>query len=199
MKIPPNALRFINLVQYDCIQHGVEVVFHPTDRIKMAKDFYVAGYWSEDDLQLNVAISSDEWLTILAHEYGHFCQWKENKFTSEKTHNAYISYDDWLVGEIELSDKQLNAACAEIQKCELDCEKRAAKLIKKYKLANDVEQYIQKSNSYVLGYEASKKVRKWFKIAPSRIEKLYKSMPKKFTKSLKPTKRQLKIMIESCF
>lgn len=165
----------------------------------MAEDFYVAGYWSEDDKQLNVAIAHDEWLTTLAHEYSHFCQWKENKFTDKKTANAYADYDEWLKGEIELTQKQIDLACKQIQKCELDCEKRTTKLIKKFNLCESVEEYVQKSNSYVLGYEASKKLRKWFKVAPSRIDSLVKTMPTKFVKELKPTRKQLNIMVRSCF
>ena len=194
-----NALQFINFVQEDCLLHGVQLILHPSDKIELAENFNVSGYWSEEDRTLNVATHHDEWLTTLAHEYGHFCQWKDGKFSDQKTFNAYVNYDEWIVGEKELSREELDAACKQIQKCELDCEKRATKLIKKFKLSNNVQEYIQKSNSYVLGYEASKRIRKWFKVSPSRIKELNKLMPTTFVKDLKPTKKQLNLMLKSCF
>lgn len=194
-----SALDFINDVQKDCKKYKVKIIFHSSHEISLSDDIAVSGYWDQDDKELNVAVGFDDWLTVLAHEYGHFCQWKENKFSSQKYTDAYVNYDEWLTGEKELTEKEVNKACELIQKCELDCEKRALRFIKKYKLYSSEELYIQKANSYVLGFEASKKKRKWFKVSPSRIKKIYSSMPKKFTKSLKPTKKQLRDMIKSCF
>jgi hypothetical protein len=174
-------------------------VFHPKSEIKLSKKIAVSGYWSDDDRKLNVAIYCDEWLTVLAHEYGHFCQWKENKFVDRATGNAYVDFDEWLEGKVELSKKKLEKTCELIQKCELDCEKRALKLIKEYKLYKDEKLYIQKANSYVLGYQAAKTKRKWFKLPPSRTSKVFSNMSKTFTKSLKPTKKMLNLLLENCF
>ena len=104
-----NALQFINFVQEDCLLHGVQLILHPSDKIELAENFNVSGYWSEEDRTLNVATHHDEWLTTLAHEYGHFCQWKDGKFSDQKTFNAYVNYDEWIVGEKELSKEELKA------------------------------------------------------------------------------------------
>jgi hypothetical protein len=194
-----SILKFLELVQQDCLRHGVEIVFHPKAEIKLSKKISVSGYWSDDDRKLNVAIYCDEWLTVLAHEYGHFCQWKENKFIDNATSNAYIDFDSWIDGKIELCKNKLEKTCKLIQECELDCEKRALKFIKDYKLYKDEKLYIQKANSYVLGYEAAKLKRKWFKTPPSRTSIIFDNMPKTFTKTLKPTKKQLKLLLETCF
>jgi len=194
-----SILKFLELVQQDCLRHGVEIVFHPKAEIKLSKKISVSGYWSDDDRILNVAIYCDEWLTVLAHEYGHFCQWKENKFIDNATSNAYIDFDSWIDGKIELCKNKLEKTCKLIQECELDCEKRALKFIKEYKLYKDEKLYIQKANSYVLGYEAAKLKRKWFKTPPSRTSIIFDNMPKTFTKTLKPTKKQLKLLLETCF
>jgi hypothetical protein len=191
--------KFLLLVQEDCTKHGVEIVFHPKEEIKLSKTVSVSGYWSDDDRQLNVAIYCDEWLTVLAHEYGHFCQWKENKFTGEETSNAYLIFDEWLEGKKEISKKRIDKICQLIQECELDCEKRALTFIKKFKLYKNEKLYIQKANSYVLGYAAAKINRKWFKKPPSRLNAVYSSMSKSFTKSLTPNKKQLQLLLEHCF
>jgi hypothetical protein len=194
-----SILKFLQLVQEDCLRHGVEITFHPKQEIKLSRKIGVSGYWSDEDKQLNVAIYCDEWLTVLAHEYGHFCQWKENKFVDYDTSTAYADFDDWINGSKELSKKKLEKTCELIQKCELDCEKRALKFIKQYKLYKDDKLYIQKANSYVLGYAAAKVKRKWFKIAPSRTEKVFSNMSTSFTRTLKPSKKMLKILLETCF
>ena len=58
----------------------------------------------------------------------------------------------------------------------------ALKFIKKFNLYKDPDMYVQKANSYVLGYEASKHLRRWFKQSPSYVKKIYTSMPKTFIK-----------------
>lgn len=190
---------FLYMIQKDCIEHGVDLKLEPGETIKLTKNMYVSGYWSDEDLELAIALDHPEWLTILAHEYGHFCQWKEDKFVDEKTVNAYSNFDSWISKKIELSDEEIDEMIKLMQKCELDCEKRALRFIKKYKLFPDSELYIQKSNSYVLGLEAAKIKRKWFKRSPSRIDKINKSMSTSFTKDLKPTKRQLNLLLKECF
>lgn len=194
-----SILKFLEMVQEDCIRHGVEIIFHPKHEIKLSKKIDVSGFWNDDDKQLNVAIYCDEWLTVLAHEYGHFCQWKENKFIDKETSQAYILFDEWIDGRKNLSKKKLDSVCELIQKCELDCEKRALKLIKEFRLYKDEQLYIQKANSYVLGYAAAKLTRKWFKTPPSRTSLVFNSMSKNFTRTLKPNKKQLKLLLETCF
>jgi hypothetical protein len=108
-------------------------------------------------------------------------------------------FDEWIDGKRELRKQKLDKYCELIQKCELDCEKRALKLIKEFDLYKDEKLYIQKANSYVLGYEAAKKTRKWFKTPPSRTSIVFKNMPKTFTKTLKPNKKLLKLLLETCF
>jgi hypothetical protein len=187
------------MVQEDCLRHGVEIILHPKQQIKLSRKIDVSGFWNDDDRELNVAIYCDEWLTVLAHEYGHFCQWKENKFVDKDTSEAYVLFDEWIDGRKNLSKKKLDKVCELIQKCELDCEKRALKLIKEYKLYKDEKLYIQKANSYVLGYSAAKVTRKWFKTPPSRTSLVFNSMPKTFTRTLTPNKKQLKLLLETCF
>ena len=44
-----SILKFLELVQEDCLRHGVEIVFHPKSEIKLSKKIAVSGYWSDDD------------------------------------------------------------------------------------------------------------------------------------------------------
>jgi hypothetical protein len=51
----------------------------------------------------------------------------------------------------------------------------------------------------VLGFAAAKIKRKWFKTSPAAVKSICKSMPKTFTKTLTPTKRQMNLILKNCF
>ena len=191
--------QFLNLIEKEAHNFGAEVLYHSKRFIKVSPNMHVSGFWDGDAKQINVAVYCDEWLTILAHEFGHLCQQREKKFIDTATTNAYIYFDEWLLGERELSKKRLDDVCELIQICELDCEKRALKLIKKFNLYSSDSLYIQKANSYVLGYEAAKVSRKWFKRSPSGQKEVYSIMSKKFTRTLTPNKKRLQALLVSCF
>lgn len=193
--------RIVRMIQHildDCSEHGVEVLLYPQHSILLSKKMKVSGYWDDVDKTINVAVYGDEWVGVLAHEYSHFCQWKEDKFTSKEYSNAYIRFDEWLRGEKKISKSNREKYARLIQQCELDCEKRAAKLLKKFRLGSQ-KNYIQKANGYVLGFQAVLETGKWFEVSPSRITACWKKLPTKFTKTLKPNKQILDIMIKNCF
>jgi hypothetical protein len=67
---------------------------------------------------------------------------------------------------------------------EVDCEKRTVEKIKKYGLDSiiNIDEYIQKSNAYVLFYLWMRKNRKWYTIGkePYNIPDVVSVMPKTF-------------------
>lgn len=192
------TVRMIQHILDDCSKHNVELILYPETSLSLSKKIKVSGFWDESDKTIHVAVYGDEWIEVLAHEYSHFCQWKENKFISKEYSNAYIRFDEWLRGEKKISKTNREKYARLIQECELDCEKRAIKFLKKFRLSNE-KIYIQKANSYVLGYEAVLQTGKWFEVSPSRIDACWKKLPTTFVKSLKPNKKILNIMVESCF
>lgn len=127
-----------------------------------------------------------EWLAILAHEFSHACQWKEQDplwvqlfddwgYGREEASDAL---DRWLDGE-EWSNTTLCDVIARIRDIELDCEKRTIQWIKTFKLPIDIEEYTQKANSYVYFYNQVQKTRRWYDTgqAPYQLERVWKSAP----------------------
>ena len=92
-----NPLDFLLYVISDCKKHGVGVNLFPEEKLSFDDDLTVSGFWDWEDKSINVAVGFDEWLPVLAHEYGHFCQWKEKKFISKKYQEAYENFDDWIL------------------------------------------------------------------------------------------------------
>lgn len=80
---------------------------------------------------------------------------------------------------------------------ELDNEKRSVKIIKKYGLSVDVDEYIQKANAYVHFYNYMKISRRWSKAnnSPYTNPVLYPQMSTKFNMNY----RTLEPWIEKIF
>ena len=122
----------------------------------------VGGYF--DEANNKIVVRMDEYfLEILVHEYCHYIQWKTNcKIWSEQEDSIDLMWK-WINKDIELDKKHLNIIFDKIVKLESDCEKRAIKLIKKYGLDINLEQYIKSANAYLLFYDYVKEKRVWLR------------------------------------
>ena len=108
-------------------------------------------------MKLAVAMNKPrkQWLGVLAHEYSHYEQWKEQ---AESWTNSTIDEEDaediifrWVRGE-EFSQNFLDKCFIAAKEIELDCERRAVKKIKKFELPLDVEEYIKQASAYIHYY-----------------------------------------------
>ena len=164
-----NVSKFLKMVDRDCQKYGVKLVLSDTEFLTDGGLEY-RGCFSEDHKrsgnELCVAVKKDinAWLQILVHEYAHMTQWKEGVPCWKADVNgegALELLDTWLQGG-KVSDKDVDEAIKLSILVELDCERRAVNLIKKYDLPIDVSLYIKKANAYILFYHAVKKYRKWY-------------------------------------
>ena len=169
-----------------------------------------SGYFSGDDKELVVATGKDkqDWLEILVHESCHMDQWFEkapvwmNLDISGSDTNYIGLFDKWLGKEIELDKSTLRSCIQAIIDVEIDCEKRAVDLIKKFNLDIDVDNYIRKSNAYVLFYHVVRSKRLWSLPgkAPYMISQLVEMMPNHFDIDYSNPPPQLLGLIEKkCF
>lgn len=104
--------------------------------------------------------------------------------------------DEWLEGKDIPNIKKHLATSRDL---ELDNEKRAVKLIKKFDLDIDIERYIKKANAYVFFYNHMLATRKWAspKNSPYRNKRLIEAMPAHFRMNYKTTPKRIeKIFIE---
>lgn len=192
--------QFIMDVINDCSAHGVSLNLIPSKKLKIDIG-ELSGLWDENSKTISVAVHTDDWVKVLAHEYGHFCQYKEGKFSSDEENEAFNDIDDWLENKIELTEVQVDEKIKMIQDCELDCEKRATELIKKYKIDKDINitKYIQRANAYVLSYEAIKIKRKWFERSAHGIRKIINKMPKTFIEDYEMTEELKNLFLSECY
>lgn len=113
---------------------------------------------------------------IFVHEFSHFLQWKAQTELWKNGEKASILFDRWINQKAHsFSKKHLK----DIQLLELDCDRRALKLIKKYDLPIDVDDYIKQSNSYVLSYNYLYEQRKFFNFSAYAHKDILKLVPDK--------------------
>lgn len=175
---------FLNKVRSDCQAYGITLLLEPSTYI-LTNNIPVSGYFSEAEGVLRVAIDKpqNEWLAILAHEYGHLLQYIEQCYEYRQIQyngqNIILKFDQWLNKEIELSDNDKTEIFNRLFNFERDCEARAINLIKKYNLPINLEDYTQKANSYLLLYPTIKITRVWpeYKDLPYNNKKVYSLMP----------------------
>jgi hypothetical protein len=193
----PNVSNFIKYAKNECSKHGIKVDITPRKYLILTDENYIRvnGYFSEEDNLLKVASNKPfkKWFPVFLHEFCHFLQWKENckiwqnSVVSDGS-DASMEVFSWVDGK-KIPRKKLDTYIRLARDVELDCERRVCKLIKKFNLPLDIEQYAQQANAYVYLYNWLRVRRKWYKTgnAPYENPKIWKNLPK----SLKGTHNKM--------
>jgi hypothetical protein len=181
---------FLKHIRSECKRHKI--------KLNLVKSRYVVtsntkcnGYFDDTERELAVAWGQPEEkrLRILAHEYGHMTQWvdKARVWTSvkEKNYDIELLVEMWVDGVIELNEGMLLDYINRARGVELDCERRTARLLKRFNLPISVDRYIQNANAYVWFWTYMGMRRRWYKIGkePYNIPAIVEAMPTKFAKS----------------
>jgi len=137
----------------------------------------VSGYFDETERVIRIGAKRSDWFPLFLHEYCHFCQWKEGKFTDL---DDIEDLDDWYKPDCLYDYETAEQLTRLYQKVELDCEKRVVRLIRKHKLPIDVEDYIRQANAYVYLYNLALEKKQWIGKGPSGSKKLKGLSPPTF-------------------
>lgn len=168
--------KFIIDVAETCIRNNISFNLLAEEVIECGAGIEVSGYFDEKTLTVCTDKKEQEWLSILVHESSHMDQYLQQ---CEHWKNDYCVdvLDSWLAKEQDIKDDEIEECVQNCIMLELDCERRALRKIKKYKLPIDTELYIQKANSYLFSYWATFRYRKWYSF-PYQRPTIYKKMPK---------------------
>jgi hypothetical protein len=171
---------FIKHVANDCEEREIKLLVSLVEFVN-ADSIKSNGYYDDANKVLAISINKpmEEWLRIFVHEYAHSLQDKEKCKPWVVGSPACTSFFRWYDGQISLTKKELTKCCRQTQLLELDCERRALQLIKKFKLPLDPKEYARKASAYVYFYPFVKKMKKWYKIGhePYRNKKILALMP----------------------
>ncbi len=177
---------FINDLKSYTKKKGIKLYLSPDKGVEyVGGGFMCNGYFDSDGQTLACALGKDisQWLIILLHESCHMDQWIEQ--VPEWTENIGMeNIDKWLGGDDNVNMEEIDEEVRTSMLVELDCEKRTVEKIKKYNLDSiiNIDEYIQKSNSYILFYLWLRKNRKWYTIGkePYNQSEVVSVMPKTF-------------------
>ena len=165
----------------ECEAAGIKFMLKKSETV--GSDKRSVGFFSADSKELVVATDDEKFHWTLAHELGHLKQWQEGLFEIEA---AYEEYEEWLSGRLDLDATTVISHTREIQKCELDCEKRAVKLLVQFGLLgkNSKSDYIRQANAYVFSYELHRRKKKRNRADSSPVENkaIYGLLPPRFIK-----------------
>ena len=194
MRYTKDQLKFIEFVKTECKKHNFKCSLRNVKYVKLSKEIRCSGWFDETDRELVVSMNRPDWIEILAHEYSHLTQYVDKIPLWQKSIESLNKVDEWFEGKkIRNIDRHLGY-CRDL---ELDNEKRTVKLIKKFKLSVDLDNYVRKANSYVQFYNYLKISRRWCKPenSPYKNKRLLSAMPNKFNMNYK----KLPIRIEKIF
>jgi hypothetical protein len=111
-----------------------------------------------EDPQFMVCLKNDVAFELFIHEFCHFLQWRDGPKKIHAGFDRAAKFWDWLNNK-----RKINPGVDLLQELELDCEKRAVRLIKKYNLPVDITKYCQSANVYISSYLFIEEKRSWFK------------------------------------
>lgn len=151
-----SVFTLLNHIQTELDVYGYKLDLQLTDKIHTPENFPCLGYFNEEEKLLSVALQDPNWLFTLVHEYCHFRQQIEGKWTDEFSSSADEQFEKWLKHEIELSDFNVRNIVRCIQECEQDCEERTVKILKAFNINFNCSLYIQQANKYIASYELSR-------------------------------------------
>lgn len=175
--------RFLDHVKTECRNHGVRLYLSRATRVHSGSGIYCSGWFNGEVLSVAAGGPIENWLPILVHEFGHFGQWVDKDPTWTKTtiggYDANEWLDEWLTGKTEMDPDTLQKVINKIVSNELNCERRAVKMIRKYKLPININSYIRGANAYIYFYHVCKEMRKWYNKdrVPYQMPEVLRVMP----------------------
>lgn len=153
--IKGDVLDFLDLVRSECDAEKIGLTFLPRRG--------VFGMFDESKRRIEVSIQEHDWLLTLAHEHAHFRQWREGLFPSIWPNDGPVErFEAWMEKKAILTGRGLTSTVRLIQRCELDAERRAVKMIRAYGLTNDLTSYLKRAWCNVMGYEFARRHKTWW-------------------------------------
>lgn len=157
--IPRKYQKIIYQLRKELKDNNVRVIFMNTGK----PNPNYSGYFSGDSKSKSQLIYVDqchsfrEWFHTFIHEYNHFLQFQEDK-------HVFKAYD-WADGIMEewykhgKNPEHIDEALQEIQRIELNCERRTVDMLLGMGFMNSSNWFIQRFNGVLLAMELSKETR----------------------------------------
>jgi hypothetical protein len=175
--------QFVKYVKNHLAQYDMKVIIGRGKLVNVG-GYRCEGFFDENKKIIKIASQCNNFLETLVHEYCHFLQFISKSKIYQKSNYAGYIIDTWFNGE-NYSPEKLKRAFFLVRAMELDCEKRAVKIIKKFNLKIDQILYTKRAHCYIYSHFMMEKTRKFyaFKKSPYRSSVVLKIMPSKINVS----------------
>jgi len=160
----------VDRVLDECREVGISIRTVPGRWINEG-DLQHRGTYSDEKMVLSVARDSPQWFETLIHEYCHMQQHLEGMdwFQPGAT-SAWNRYYAWCTQSAKWRES-LILDTRFIQLCELDAERRALAIMRRYRFPTiDIDEYARGANSYVYEHEAQRLVRNVSLRRPEKVQ-----------------------------
>lgn len=140
-----------------------------------------SAYFSEDERVIRVARKNNLWLESLVHEYAHFLQWLDKSKIYKQSDSALTYIDKWFFRE-KIQKKRLEKAFYIVREMERDCEIRACRIAKKFRLPINLHGYARRANVYIYSHWFMEQEQKFwaFRRDPMTSRYILSLMPSNF-------------------
>lgn len=141
------------------------------------------GYFQEHPPKLVCSTQRpiQDWVRVFFHEFAHFKQWSNRTPIWIQADEAIDVLWAFLNGDPTVVPfGMFKRAVKTVQELELDCEKRAYRLLRRHHLFDLSDGYIRKANAYLFFYTVLKKEKRWYKHPPSECPEIVAMMPDRF-------------------
>lgn len=180
MHLSNQEQKFLDHVKVECKLRKIKLDLRKrSGYLRLSGNIKCSGYFDSHNKQLVVAANREDFIEILAHEYGHLTQWAENCPEWVACEPTVDHIERWLAGE---RIRNVFVHIRSMRDLELDNEKRVIKLIREFDLPIDVKRYTKKANGYVYFYTWMMKTRRWSSIenSPYSNDAIIDAMPEEF-------------------
>lgn len=147
-------------------KHNVSIILSYDKKVRSSDGKYCKGYWEDDDkdnpvFACSIRGSPESWIGVFAHEYCHFLQWLDKDIIWKRYHDLDGDILCDCIDNKPVKAKDLDYYMDTVRDIEWDCEKRTVKLLKKYGIPLNIDDYIRAANIYIFYYTYLKTSRKW--------------------------------------
>jgi len=211
-----NVKAFIKYAVGELIESGCQIVLEKKEDVKNPFDgMEYSGFFERRPylcFHCAIGLSQKDWFPVFVHEFAHFLQYKdESKKTPYWIQQRYAEKilpeppgNDpiylWLEKKLELNPKVIKKLARVTQRMELDADKRAIGIIKRFDLPIDIDWYIKTTNAYILFFNIITETRMWFDKEPGVVPEIYKIMPNTWKKGYSKTpKKYRELVMKHCF
>lgn len=138
-----------------------------------------AGWFDFEKKELITCMGNRLGMEVFVHEYSHYQQYKTEKSKFLKWNKATTRFFGWVHDKEKYEDDVIDQDLLTTIELEHDCEQKAIKLIKQYKLDIDITEYAKAAGAYLFFYHMVREKRKWATTKSAYNPAISKLMPDK--------------------